>query len=243
MPGNIYLAKPNENPFGSLLAIYVAVDDPISGVIIKLAGKVTPNPQTGQLTASFEENPQQPFEDFKLNFFGGAQARCAPPRPVGPMKPTSQLTPWSAPESGPPATPSDEFAISSGPNGGACAHNPSEEENKPRFLAGTEAPQGGTYSPLSLRLVREDGSQEVKEIETTLPAGLTGKLPASPTAPRPRSKPPGTPPAPPSRPAPPAPPALKSAPSVSAQARVPTPTTSAATPTSPAPIRVPPSAW
>ena len=44
LPGNVYLAKPNENPFGSLLAIYVAFDDPISGVIIKLAGKLTPDP-------------------------------------------------------------------------------------------------------------------------------------------------------------------------------------------------------
>ncbi len=184
MPGNIYLAKPKENPFGSLLAIYVAVDDPISGVIIKLAGKVTPNPQSGQLTVSFEENPQQPFEDLKLNLFGGAQAALRTPATCGTYETTSQLTPWSAPESGPPATPSDEFAISSGPNGGACAHNLSEEENKPRFLAGTEAPQGGTYSPLSVRLVREDGSQEVKEIEATLPAGLTGKLAGIPYCPQ-----------------------------------------------------------
>ncbi len=106
------------------------------------------------------------------------------PATCGIYEPTSELTPWSAPESGPPATPIDEFAISSGPNGGACAHNPSEEENKPRFLAGTEAPQGGTYSPLSVRLVREDGSQEVKEIETTLPAGLTGKLAGIPYCPQ-----------------------------------------------------------
>ena len=35
-----------------------------------------------------------------------------------------------------------------------------------------------------MRLVREDGSQEVKEIETTLPAGLTGKLTGIPYCPQ-----------------------------------------------------------
>jgi hypothetical protein len=176
LPGAVYLAKQSENPFGALLAVYVAIDDPVSGVIIKLAGKITPDPQTGQLTASFEENPQQPFEDLKLNFFGGAQGALRTPATCGSYTSTSQLTPWSAPDSGPPAKPTDSFQISSGSNGGSCPRTASEEENKPRFHAGTEAPQGGVYSPFSLRLVREDGSQELKSLETTLPPGLIGRL-------------------------------------------------------------------
>src|SRR4029077_6823724 len=48
--------------------------------------------------------------------------------------------------------------------------------NSPVFRAGTESAQAGAFSPFSLRLAREDGSQEISKIETTLPPGLTGKL-------------------------------------------------------------------
>ena len=74
LEGGVYVATPQQNPFGSLLAIYIAVNDESTGTVIKLPGKVEANPVTGQLTASFDENPQLPFEDFHLKFFGGAGA-------------------------------------------------------------------------------------------------------------------------------------------------------------------------
>jgi hypothetical protein len=171
LPGAVYLAQPHENPFGSLLALYIAVDDPVSGVIVKLAGEVEPDPQTGQLTTTFTENPQQPVEDFKLRFFGGARGALRTPPTCGTFKSASVLTPYSAPESGPPATPSDEFQIA-----GNCASSEATEPSAPVFHAGTESPTAGAFSPFSLKLVREDGSQELSKIETTLPPGLTGKL-------------------------------------------------------------------
>ena len=73
LPGTVYVAAPYDNPFDSLLAIYVVVDDPETGVIIKLAGHIETNPETGQLTTTFDESPQLPFEDFKLDFFGGSR--------------------------------------------------------------------------------------------------------------------------------------------------------------------------
>ncbi len=74
LAGNVYLAKQGENPFGSLIALYIAVNDPATGVVVKLAGKVEPNPLTGQLVTSFEDNPQLPFEEFKFDFSGGPRA-------------------------------------------------------------------------------------------------------------------------------------------------------------------------
>ncbi len=175
--GGVYLATPFHNPFGSLLALYVTIDDPKSGIVIKLAGKVTPDPVTGQLTASFEENPQLPFQDFHLHFFGGAEGTLRTPATCGAYETTTSLTPWSAPESGPPATPHDEFQITGSASGsGACPTSPGAQENAPRFHAGTENTQAGAFSPFSLKLVREDGSQELAKIDTTLPPGLVGKL-------------------------------------------------------------------
>jgi hypothetical protein len=52
LPGAVYLATPHKNPFGTLLAIYAAIEDPISGVVVKLPGRVEANPQTGQLTTT-----------------------------------------------------------------------------------------------------------------------------------------------------------------------------------------------
>ena len=66
VPGAVYLADPYDNPFNSLLALYIALDDPQTGIFVKLAGEVSPNPDSGQLQASFEDNPQVPFTNFHL---------------------------------------------------------------------------------------------------------------------------------------------------------------------------------
>ena len=46
---------------------------------VKLVGSVKPNPETGQLTAYFENLPQAPFEDFQLHLFSGERALMATP--------------------------------------------------------------------------------------------------------------------------------------------------------------------
>jgi hypothetical protein len=176
LPGSVYLATPHDNPFDSLLALYIAVNDPETGIVIKLAGDVQADPQTGQLTTTFNENPQLPFNDFKLDFFGGAKAPLRTPATCGEYQTTSELTPYSAPESGPPATPSDSYAIESGPGGRPCPASEAAEANKPAFEAGTEAPLAGAYSPFNLHLHREDGTQVFSALNVDLPPGLIGKL-------------------------------------------------------------------
>jgi len=177
VPGAVYLATPHANPFGSLLAIYIVLEDPRHGITIKLAGKVSPDPTSGQLTTTVQGSPQVPFEDFKLDFFEGARAPLRTPATCGTHTTTSSLKPWSAPASGPNATPSDSFQITTPPAGAAgCPTSPAAEPNSPSFEAGTAAPVAGAYSPFTLRLARADGSQEIKGIDVTLPPGLTGRL-------------------------------------------------------------------
>ena len=98
LPGAVYLASPFGNPFGSLLGIYIAVYDPVTGVVVKLPGHVEPNPVTGQLTTTVMASPQVPFEDFKLDFFEGPRAPLRTPATCGAHTTTTSLTPWSAPE-------------------------------------------------------------------------------------------------------------------------------------------------
>ncbi|HVV91270.1 MAG TPA: hypothetical protein VHB53_12305, partial [Solirubrobacterales bacterium] len=183
LAGAIYLASPYQNPFGSLLSIYLAIEDEETGIVAKLAGKVEPDPQTGQLTATFTENPELPIEDIDLHFFEGNGAALKTSLSCGTYTTNSDLTPWSAPE-GADAHPSDSFTTDVAASGsGACPASESAAPDNPSFEAGTVAPIAGAFSPFVLRLARTDGSQQISGIDTTLPAGLTGKLAGIPYCP------------------------------------------------------------
>lgn len=182
LPGAVYVAEPYQNPFGSLLAIYIAVDDPVSGVVVKLAGHVEIGPD-GQLTTTFAENPQLPFDSFKLDFFGGDLAALKTPSVCGDYETTATLTPWSAPDSGPPASLADTRSIGHAADGGSCPTSAAGQPNAPSFEAGSESPLAGAFSPFVVRLSRADGSQQFSSLTVTPPPGLLGRLAGIPYCP------------------------------------------------------------
>lgn len=163
--GGIYLAQQNANPFGSLLAIYVAAES--DGVLIKLAGHVVPNPATGQLVTTFDNNPQLPFTDFKLDFFGGARAAVATPESCGSFTATSALTPWNGAGA---AAPTDSFSINAG-----CVNGFS-----PSFTAGSQSTEAGAFTSFALSLSRSDTDQELSGLSVTLPPGLLARISSVP---------------------------------------------------------------
>jgi hypothetical protein len=173
--GALYLARQDENPFGSVLAAYVVVNDPVTGVLIKLAGRFLPNPQTGRMTAVFEENPQLPFSDLKLHFFGGPRAELTTPESCGAFTTISDLEAWSAPDSGPDGTPFDTFTIDSGCVNGFA----------PVFTGGSPNLQAGAYTPFVASFSRQDTDQELAGLSVSLPPGLladVGTVPLCPEA-------------------------------------------------------------
>ncbi len=170
LEGSVYLAEQDENPFGSLVAMYIYAEDPKAGVIVKVAGEMKLNEQTGQILTTFPENPQLPLEDATLHFFGGARAPLATPAKCGAYTTTTSIAPTSG---NAPATPSSTFEITSGPNGSAC-ENPSPFA--PSLTAGTTSIQAGGVSPFTMTMSREDGSQNLQAISLKLPPGLSGLL-------------------------------------------------------------------
>jgi hypothetical protein len=72
LEGDVYLAAPHDNPFGSLLGLYIDVKGP--GFRVKLAGRLNTDPQSGQITATFANNPQLPFSSLKVKLPGGDNA-------------------------------------------------------------------------------------------------------------------------------------------------------------------------
>jgi hypothetical protein len=176
IPGQLYLATPHANPFGSMVAVYLTAYDPISGVVIKLPGKVSLDPLTGQVTTTFEQTPQLPFDEMKIELPAGERASFTTPETCGSYATATSLVPWSTPE-GATATPASEpFTVGEAPGGGACAHGEGEAPNSPGFQAGTASPVAGSYSPFLMKLTREDGSQRFHALNVTLPPGLIGKV-------------------------------------------------------------------
>ena len=198
LEGAAYLAAQNENPFGSLIAIYLVAEDPASGVLVKLPGEVqlcqgageVIHGQTcgapGQLVSTFENSPELPFEDATIEFFGGERAPLATPAHCGAYTTEATFTPWSDEPSREEAEhreprrvhSSSTFDITSGPNGtpggAGCPSNPLPF--KPSLTGGTTNINAGGFSPLTTTIARHDGEQNLQQVVLHMPAGLEGLL-------------------------------------------------------------------
>jgi hypothetical protein len=178
--GSLYVANPHDNPFDSLIALYIVAKIPERGVLIKQAARVDADPVTGQLTTTSDNLPQLPFSSFKLQFRPGGRAPLVTPPACGSYDVVSRFTPWSAQDPNNPAT--DEivtrhstFTVERGVDGGACPTGGTPPFH-PGLLAGTINNAAGHYSPFNVRLTRNDGEQEFTNFSIKLPPGVVGKL-------------------------------------------------------------------
>jgi NHL repeat len=161
LTGGVYVARQGENPFHSLLAMYIAAE--ADGARVKLAGHIVADPVTGQLTTTFSETPQIPFNDFKLNLFGGRRGALATPNACGAPNTNVSLAPWDGLAAAKFELP---FTTSTG-----CVSGFS-----PSFEAGTVSAQGGAYAPFTLSFSRSDSEENFAGATVTLPPGLIGKI-------------------------------------------------------------------
>lgn len=169
LTGAAYLASQDANPFGALVALYVVVEDPTAGVLVKLAGEVHLT-ETGQIVSTFKNTPQLPFEDFELNFFGGDRAPLATPASCGSYTTHTSIEPWSGTQAvSPPST----FLITSGPDGSSCS---SQLGFSPSLTGGTLNIQAGESTPFTTTMSRNDGEQPIQGVKLTMPEGLSGSL-------------------------------------------------------------------
>jgi hypothetical protein len=178
--GSLYVASPYDNQFGSLLALYMVAKIPERGVLIKQAGKVTPDPVTGQLVTTFDDLPQVPVETFTLHFREGGRAPLVTPAACGTYDVVARFTPWHAADPNNPApdeivTRTSSFEVERGVDGGACPGG-GIPPFKPGLTAGTISNAAGSYSPFNVRLTRNDGEQEFTNFSIKLPPGVIGKL-------------------------------------------------------------------
>jgi hypothetical protein len=169
--GAIFLASPYENPFGSLIAVYLVAKAPQRGILVKVAGKLEGDVESGTLTATFENLPQLPYTDLKVHFREGQRSPLATPGVCGSFSTQIDLSAWSSAKALHSAS---AFEVSSGVEGGPCpVGTPSFN---PEAKGGMLNSNAGSYSPFYLHLTRKDTEQEITSYSAILPPGLTGKI-------------------------------------------------------------------
>jgi hypothetical protein len=179
LTGRVYLAHEHTNPFEAPLVVYLIAEDKVepgktqaSGVRVKLAGTVTPDPVTGRLVSTFANTPQVPFEELDLKFFTGPRSSVTTPPHCGGYTTETAMTPWST--GSPVPVPPSTFNISSGPGGGPCPSSPLPFG--PSLQAGSTNTQASGFSPFTLTITRPDGQQALQSLAVHLPTGLAGVL-------------------------------------------------------------------
>ena len=170
LTGAVYLATQDQNPFGSLVALYLQAENPREGVNVKLAGEVKLDEQTGQITTTFPNSPDVPLEEADIHFFGGERAPLSTPPLCGSYTSTASITPWSTSE---PSSATSTFQVTSGPNGTPCQ---TPRPFQPGFQAGTTSVQAGGYTPLTLTMSRPDPDQTLGKLNVVFPPGVSAGL-------------------------------------------------------------------
>jgi hypothetical protein len=176
LTGSVYLGGPETGPItGPPYTMYVDAESSRYGVSVRLKGSVTPNETTGRLTATFSENPEQPFSNIKLKFNGGTLAPIANPLTCGTATSLASFVPFANPsEPFSPVVP--PFTVDSNNAGGACA------SPLPFALTQSAVNQSpgyaGAKTSYTLNLGRADGQQYLSQVKTVLPAGLVGLIPS-----------------------------------------------------------------
>lgn len=175
LEGGIYLGAPGANPFGARYALYLVIEDDASGTILKIPGRLEPDPGDGRLTATIPELPQIPFDDLRLEIPGGSRGALTSPSSCGRYSAEAEITPSTSPFR-PPVVLSSSFLVSARNEGAGCPPPEVERNAAPSFRAGTEVARAGGESPLVVQVGRMDSDQHLGSFELTFPPGLVGRL-------------------------------------------------------------------
>jgi hypothetical protein len=175
LQGSMYLSNQRENPFGTAFGLYLVVhDEEERGVLVKIPGRLDLDNQTGQITTTFDELPQFPFDDLNLAFRSGPRAPLVSPPTCGSQTIGVEVASWAQPDN--PVQLSNAYDVSEGPEGTPCPRDLASRPFAPKMEAGVVNPSAGVFSPFVFRLTRGDSDQELNRIGTTLPKGLLAKI-------------------------------------------------------------------
>jgi len=172
--GFVYIAKQNDNPFHNFLSLYLVIQEPERGILVKVAGRADLDPVTGQITTTFDDLPQFPLSDMQLTLKGGLRAGLVNPQTCGKKTIQAIFYTWQDPST--PHTVNSSYDVTRNPDGSPCHNSLSERPFEPKLSGGTVNNLAGSFSPMELQLTRSDEDQELSGVEGTAPPGLLASL-------------------------------------------------------------------
>jgi uncharacterized repeat protein (TIGR01451 family) len=170
LDGQLYLGQPECAPCspadaqaGRMIPLFLQARG--FGVTVKLAGHTSLDTSTGQLTTTFANDPQLPFDELTISVHGGPRAPLANPGSCGAFTAASALEPWSAP-----------FTATAAPTGTFAIDGCGPPRFAPSFEAGPVNDQAGAFSPFTLTFSRADADLALGTVTVRMPPGLLGML-------------------------------------------------------------------
>jgi hypothetical protein len=170
LEGFVYVGEPLP---GQQFRIFV--DTQANGVIIRLVGNVDVDEDSGKITTTFDDLPEQPFDTATLEIRGGERSPLVSPDLCGEYPTKTTLTPWTHPYA-PEVETTSSFTVNTGPGGQPCAATNADRPWAPEFEASRSNHAGGQNTVLAFDIDRKDGEQEFKDLDLKLPPGLTGSI-------------------------------------------------------------------
>ena len=179
LAGQVILGAPKSTDpaSGEMLRMFLVLRNKERGLLAKVYGSAVADPQTGQLTATFDENPKVPVENIHLEFKGGERGVLAMPPRCGAAdryRSVSSFTPWSRshlPAGNGPGTQDPVDVGQSWLVNQACAYgfNPSLQAG----MSNAGAREHGTFS---FKFTRPQGDQALRGLTAVLPKGLLASV-------------------------------------------------------------------
>jgi hypothetical protein len=165
LSGGVFLrSQASDDPAsGEMFRMALVVKSDERGVLVKLAGAIRVNPDTGRIVTEFKNNPQLPVDHISLKLKAGSRAPLVNPATCGTKTVDVDLTSWA----GHAVNRTSTFTIPCTAGLGGFA---------PAMQAGTKTPRGGAFSPFALGISKPDGDSALTGLRMVLPEGLTAKI-------------------------------------------------------------------
>ena len=84
LKGSVYLARPYQNPFTALIALYLVARSARRGPDPQIGRQARPRPPHGRLIATFESLPRLLYTHFSLTLREGQRSTLVSPPTCGP---------------------------------------------------------------------------------------------------------------------------------------------------------------
>jgi hypothetical protein len=169
LTGEMILGSPKSTDpqSGQMFRLFLVLRNKDRGLLAKVHGTSTADPATGQLTATFDNNPRVPVENIEVHLKGGERGLLAMPRSCGQKTTGSQFTPWTAAHNGggPVRDLADSFTV------GGCS-----EAFAPSLAAGMDSQAARGSGTFSFKFARSQGQQYLRGLTANLPQGLLASV-------------------------------------------------------------------